>query len=123
MNPCRIGPFRSKCRRPRHQRSWSAPSHTNSWHQVLRELRFQSHLHHPWPLNSPPPQKLPAFPVQTSLPPSSSSGPANMAASGFGSPPNTLTDPVLETVKNDLLRIVSNLKLFFFFFPPIYGNP
>ncbi|KAK1399825.1 hypothetical protein POM88_009688 [Heracleum sosnowskyi] len=33
---------------------------------------------------------------------------------GFGSPPNTLTEPVLDTVKRDFSRIVSNLKLVVF---------
>ncbi|KVH93753.1 hypothetical protein Ccrd_004191, partial [Cynara cardunculus var. scolymus] len=33
---------------------------------------------------------------------------------GFGSPPNTLTEPVWDTMKRDLSRIVSNLKLVVF---------
>ncbi|CAL9055545.1 unnamed protein product [Musa banksii] len=37
-----------------------------------------------------------------------------IAADGFGSPPDTLTEPVLDTVKRDLSRIVSNLKLVVF---------
>ncbi|URE38571.1 Yip1 domain [Musa troglodytarum] len=37
-----------------------------------------------------------------------------VAADGFGSPPDTLTEPVLDTVKRDLTRIVSNLKLVVF---------
>ncbi|KAL7097423.1 hypothetical protein ACP275_10G143900 [Erythranthe tilingii] len=36
------------------------------------------------------------------------------AASGFGSGPNTLTEPVWDTIKRDLSRIVSNLKLVVF---------
>ncbi|KAI9125456.1 hypothetical protein K1719_002874 [Acacia pycnantha] len=31
-------------------------------------------------------------------------------AGGFGSPPDTLTEPVCDTVKRDLMRIVNNLK-------------
>jgi hypothetical protein len=37
-----------------------------------------------------------------------------IASEGFGSPPNTLTEPVWDTVKRDLSRIVSNLKLVVF---------
>lgn len=72
-------------------------------------------------------QKLPVFqkPVQTSipvppaLPPavnanSNAGGRGNIGSSGFGSPPNTLTEPVWDTVKRDLSRIVSNLKLVVF---------
>ncbi|KAJ7955772.1 Protein YIPF [Quillaja saponaria] len=71
------------------------------------------------PSNIPPhppstTQKPQAVPVPPPLPASSGNGRANMAASGFGSPPNTLTEPVLDTVKRDLSRIVSNLKLVVF---------
>ncbi|CAN1811371.1 Protein YIP4a [Linum perenne] len=45
-------------------------------------------------------------------PPTSSAG--SNAASGFGPAPNTLTEPVWDTVKRDLSRIVSNLKLVVF---------
>jgi protein YIPF6 len=37
-----------------------------------------------------------------------------IASDGFGSPPNTLTEPVWDTVKRDLARIISNLKLVVF---------
>ncbi|OAY72048.1 Protein YIPF6 [Ananas comosus] len=37
-----------------------------------------------------------------------------IGADGFGSVPNTLTEPVWDTVKRDLSRIVSNLKLVVF---------
>ncbi|XP_072965334.1 protein YIP4b-like [Typha angustifolia] len=37
-----------------------------------------------------------------------------IASDGFGSAPNTLTEPVWDTVKRDLSRIVSNLKLVVF---------
>lgn len=38
----------------------------------------------------------------------------NVAATGFGSTSNTLTEPVWDTVKRDLSRIISNLKLVVF---------
>eukprot|EP00262_Sarcandra_glabra_P005542 TRINITY_DN17236_c0_g1_i2.p1 TRINITY_DN17236_c0_g1~~TRINITY_DN17236_c0_g1_i2.p1 ORF type:complete len:195 (+),score=3.17 TRINITY_DN17236_c0_g1_i2:537-1121(+) len=37
-----------------------------------------------------------------------------IGAEGFGPPPNTLTEPVWDTVKRDMSRIVSNLKLVVF---------
>ncbi|KAH0901224.1 hypothetical protein HID58_040727 [Brassica napus] len=58
----------------------------------------------------PPAQKVTPVPV----PPSGSSGSEGGKAIGFGSPPNTLTEPVWDTVKRDLARIVSNLKLVVF---------
>lgn len=59
-------------------------------------------------------QKPPTvFPAPPPLP-VSSNGRSDMSASGFGSPPNTLTEPVWDTVKRDLSRIVSNLKLVVF---------
>ncbi|KAL0726648.1 hypothetical protein Bca4012_022741 [Brassica carinata] len=68
----------------------------------------------------PPSQKVTPAPVPPpSLPPSinfggSSEGGKTIGGSGFGSPPNTLTEPVWDTVKRDLSRIVSNLKLVVF---------
>ncbi|KAL0698206.1 hypothetical protein Bca4012_054328 [Brassica carinata] len=60
----------------------------------------------------------PVPPAPPSLPPSgnfgSSEGSRTIGGSGFGSPPNTLTEPVWDTVKRDLSRIVSNLKLVVF---------
>ncbi|MQL91170.1 hypothetical protein Taro_023777 [Colocasia esculenta] len=41
----------------------------------------------------------------------------NIGAAGFGPPPNTLTEPVWDTVKRDLSQIVSNLKLVVFLNP------
>jgi hypothetical protein len=38
----------------------------------------------------------------------------SIGVSGFGPPANTLTEPVWDTVKRDLARIVSNLKLVVF---------
>ncbi|KAL2930309.1 Protein YIPF6-like protein [Bienertia sinuspersici] len=55
---------------------------------------------------TPSPQPPPPPP-----PPSSNAG---VSATGFGSPPNTLTEPVWDTVKRDLSRIISNLKLVVF---------
>ncbi|KAA8535580.1 hypothetical protein F0562_030583 [Nyssa sinensis] len=72
------------------------------------------------PSHLPPPptyQKPTTVPAPPPLPVSaggqSNSG-QNIVATGFGSPPNTLTEPVWETVKRDLSRIVSNLKLVVF---------
>jgi len=48
------------------------------------------------------------------VPPASSSVSVPIGADGFGAPPNTLTEPVWDTVKRDLARIVSNLKLVVF---------
>ncbi|KAL9442418.1 hypothetical protein AB3S75_020844 [Citrus x aurantiifolia] len=72
--------------------------------------------------NIPPPpptssnQKVPSVPLPPPLPSSTISGGSrpNIASTGFGSPPNTLTEPVWDTVKRDLSRIVSNLKLVVF---------
>ncbi|KAF8400327.1 hypothetical protein HHK36_013624 [Tetracentron sinense] len=67
--------------------------------------------------NIPPTyKKPPTVPVPPALPvqdPHLNSR-QNIAASGFGSPVNTLTEPVWDTVKRDLSRIVSNLKLVVF---------
>ncbi|CAI9787451.1 unnamed protein product [Fraxinus pennsylvanica] len=70
----------------------------------------------PTPTN---PNTTPVPPVSSAAPkpplPPRASGPSgNISASGFGSPPNTLTEPVWDTVKRDLSRIVSNLKLVVF---------
>ncbi|KAL6616439.1 hypothetical protein ACP70R_038709 [Stipagrostis hirtigluma subsp. patula] len=73
--------------------------------------------------SSPPPAPVPAkpalptssIPISVSpAPPPSVSVSVPIAADGFGSPPNTLTEPVWDTVKRDLARIVSNLKLVVF---------
>ncbi|CAL0325576.1 unnamed protein product [Lupinus luteus] len=81
------------------------------------------------PVSSSPfiPSNLPPLPSKSSS--SSSSSTQNhipkppsqpvpsrpdLAPTGFGSPPNTLTEPVWDTVKRDLSRIVSNLKLVVF---------
>ncbi|PIA42059.1 hypothetical protein AQUCO_02100125v1 [Aquilegia coerulea] len=59
----------------------------------------------------PVPPALPPLPQSSN---SSSSNQGNIGVTGFGSPPNTLTEPVWDTVKRDLSRIVSNLKLVVF---------
>uniref|UniRef100_A0A1D1XML4 Protein YIP n=1 Tax=Anthurium amnicola TaxID=1678845 RepID=A0A1D1XML4_9ARAE len=59
-----------------------------------------------------PPAPAPVPPAATL--PVSSSRAAPPGATGFGPPANTLTEPVWETVKRDLSRIVSNLKLVVF---------
>jgi hypothetical protein len=71
------------------------------------------HSNLPPPSAPPSNKKLPPIPAAPSPPPppSSSSG---GGGGGFGSHPNTLTEPVWETVKRDLSRIVSNLKLVVF---------
>ncbi|KAG6539280.1 protein YIP4b-like [Zingiber officinale] len=58
---------------------------------------------------SSPPQPPP---LPSSSPVSRSGG--GFSSEGFGSPPDTLTEPVWDTVKRDLTRIVSNLKLVVF---------
>ncbi|KAI4335427.1 hypothetical protein L6164_014072 [Bauhinia variegata] len=75
------------------------------------------------PSNIPPPapssnQKPPTVPASVPLPPPVPTPPSNghpsISSTGFGSPPNTLTEPVWDTIKRDLSRIVSNLKLVVF---------
>ncbi|GMY35386.1 protein YIPF6 homolog [Fagus crenata] len=70
------------------------------------------------PSNLPPPskQKVPSVPLPVPPPllPTSSSSSSRPAPTGFGPAPNTLTEPVWDTVKRDLSRIVSNLKLVVF---------
>uniref|UniRef100_A0A0E0L309 Protein YIP n=1 Tax=Oryza punctata TaxID=4537 RepID=A0A0E0L309_ORYPU len=74
----------------------------------------------PPPVAGSKPQQLPAFSssvaASSSSPPfpSSASVSVGIADDGFGPPPNTLTEPVWDTVKRDLARIVSNLKLVVF---------
>ncbi|XP_074556027.1 protein YIP4a-like [Curcuma longa] len=84
---------------------------------------------------SPPRVSIPVshssapLPTYQKVPPSSSSPPVpvvpaaaaptarssiGVAADAFGSPADTLTEPVWHTVKRDLARIVSNLKLVVF---------
>ncbi|KZV14834.1 hypothetical protein F511_39150 [Dorcoceras hygrometricum] len=63
--------------------------------------------HNPMPSAAAPPRppiSSPAVPTATT----------SISSSGFGSPPNTLTEPVWDTVKRDFSRIGSNLKLVVF---------
>ncbi|KAK4481844.1 hypothetical protein RD792_012755 [Penstemon davidsonii] len=53
------------------------------------------------PSNLPPP----TIPKTTPTPPPPGSTSSGIATSGFGPSPNTLTEPVLDTVKRDLSRI------------------
>jgi hypothetical protein len=75
--------------------------------------------------SSPPPSSKPPLPTSSipifvpQAPPSAANAPpasvsVAIASDGFGAPPNTLTEPVWDTVKRDLARIVSNLKLVVF---------
>ncbi|KAL6331861.1 hypothetical protein AAG906_020208 [Vitis piasezkii] len=66
--------------------------------------------------NKPPvvPAVVPAVPPPLPNTSNSSSTRPSIGASGFGSQANTLTEPVWDTVKRDLSRIVSNLKLVVF---------
>ncbi|KAF2317181.1 hypothetical protein GH714_015238 [Hevea brasiliensis] len=66
----------------------------------------------PLPSTHQKPSFVPSVPSAPPPPPVNSH--SSIGASGFGSPPNTLTEPVWETVKRDLSRIVSNLKLVVF---------
>lgn len=62
--------------------------------------------------SNPPTFQLPAT---VSVPPLTiAETQPNVQATGFGSASNTLTEPVWDTVKRDLTRIVSNLKLVVF---------
>ncbi|XP_038987785.1 protein YIPF6 homolog [Phoenix dactylifera] len=62
---------------------------------------------------SPPDAAYHKAPISAS-PPAAETSRGGIAADGFGSLPNTLTEPVWDTVKRDLSRIVSNLKLVVF---------
>ncbi|NP_001150451.2 uncharacterized protein LOC100284081 [Zea mays] len=70
----------------------------------------------PSPVPTKPPFPAASIPISVSVSPvpvpASVSVP--IGADGFGSPPNTLTEPVWDTIKRDLARIVSNLKLVVF---------
>ncbi|KAI3782206.1 hypothetical protein L2E82_12242 [Cichorium intybus] len=71
------------------------------------------------PSNLPPPSQKPPSVPAAPPPPSNpnrndNSGLPQSSMSGFGPPANTLTEPVWDTVKRDLSRIVSNLKLVVF---------
>ncbi|WJX91119.1 Protein YIP4b [Trifolium repens] len=78
---------------------------------------MNSNLPNPAPPKSSFQNQIPKPPSSSSLPPPPpppSTRPADISTSGFGPAPNTLTEPVWDTVKRDLSRIVSNLKLVVF---------
>lgn len=72
------------------------------------------------PISSSPPPSKPPLPASSvpifvpQAPPAPASVAIAISSDGFGAPPNTLTEPVWDTVKRDLARIVSNLKLVVF---------
>ncbi|KAK6151452.1 hypothetical protein DH2020_014087 [Rehmannia glutinosa] len=77
------------------------------------------------PSNLPPPSVPKPTPVHSAAPssavpkppippPRGSTSSGGIAGSGFGPAPNTLTEPVWDTIQRDLSRIVSNLKLVVF---------
>ncbi|XWS16618.1 hypothetical protein CRYUN_Cryun34aG0105500 [Craigia yunnanensis] len=74
---------------------------------------IQSNIPPPPPISSSSSnQKVPSVAAVPPLPPVGNS--SSIVATGFGPSPNTLTEPVWDTVKRDLSRIVSNLKLVVF---------
>ncbi|KAL9249329.1 YIP4a-like protein [Drosera capensis] len=73
---------------------------------VTTTISFMNSGLPPTPTPTPQPPPPPSVPA--------ASVPSSMGANGFGSAPNTLTEPVWDTVKRDLSRIVSNLKLVVF---------
>ncbi|KAL8152496.1 hypothetical protein V2J09_010256 [Rumex salicifolius] len=75
---------------------------------------LQSNLLPPPSSAQKPPPIPPSIPALPQTIPAPGAAHQNIAAAGFGSAPNTLTEPVLDTVKRDLARIVSNLKLVVF---------
>ncbi|KAK2412587.1 Integral membrane Yip1 family protein [Trifolium repens] len=78
---------------------------------------MNSNLPNPAPPKSSFQNQIPKPPSSSSLPPPPpppSTRPTDISTSGFGPAPNTLTEPVWDTVKRDLSRIVSNLKLVVF---------
>ncbi|EOY26361.1 Yip1 domain - like 4 [Theobroma cacao] len=76
---------------------------------------IQSNIPPPPPVSSSSSsnQKVPSVPAAPPPPPPVGNS-SSIVATGFGPPPNTLTEPVWDTVKRDLSRIVSNLKLVVF---------
>ncbi|XP_058067947.1 protein YIP4a-like [Magnolia sinica] len=93
----RFGPMTVSPARPPSPPRASIPVSTSPF---MASSNIPSAFQKPTPIPVPPPQ--PANPRQ------------NIAASGFGSPADTLTEPVWDTVKRDMSRIVSNLKLVVF---------
>ncbi|CAI8611193.1 unnamed protein product [Vicia faba] len=78
---------------------------------------INSNLPNPAPPKSSYQPQIPKPPSSSSSfppPPPPPSTRPDIANSGFGPAPNTLTEPVWDTIKRDLSRIVSNLKLVVF---------
>ncbi|KAM7267787.1 hypothetical protein ACFE04_009953 [Oxalis oulophora] len=99
------------------------PARPPSPHRASIPISSSPFLQSNLPPLPPPPSSSstttkPSIPAAPPLPPSnvtSSSTTSNGGGGGgFGSGPNTLTEPVWDTVKRDLSRIVSNLKLVVF---------
>ncbi|KAG0500861.1 hypothetical protein HPP92_000933 [Vanilla planifolia] len=65
------------------------------------------------PPNQQVPKLLPVSSADSSIPGAGGTR-QGIASDAFGAPANTLTEPVWDTVKRDLLRVVSNLKLVVF---------
>ncbi|CAL5199338.1 unnamed protein product [Lathyrus oleraceus] len=78
---------------------------------------INSNLPNPAPPKSSYQPQIPKPPSSSSSfppPPPPPSTRPDISNSGFGPAPNTLTEPVWDTIKRDLSRIVSNLKLVVF---------
>lgn len=88
------------------------PSPTRASIPVSSSPFIPSNLPPPPPYQKPTP--VPAAPPPLAPSNRSNGGPSGITATGFGPPPNTLTEPIWDTVKRDLSRIVSNLKLVVF---------
>ncbi|GAA0151933.1 structural protein [Lithospermum erythrorhizon] len=114
----------------KHEERDTAPLHPSSQSDIDDlEILINSPPYPSSVLPAQPPPPPPTIPISTttssppllkSTPPTKSTVPSNSSrvvgggGGGFGSAPNTLTEPVWDTVKRDLSRIVSNLKLVVF---------
>ncbi|XVE89245.1 hypothetical protein DITRI_Ditri19aG0188200 [Diplodiscus trichospermus] len=90
------------------------PSPTRASIPVSSSPFIQSNIPTPPLSSSSTNHKVPSVPVAPPPPPPPVGNSSSIVATGFGPPPNTLTEPVWDTVKRDLSRIVSNLKLVVF---------
>ncbi|KAL2338630.1 hypothetical protein Fmac_013076 [Flemingia macrophylla] len=104
------------------------PLHPSSQSDIDEiENLINASVHQSVPSARPPSPPRASIPVSVSAPSPSPFVPSNLPKSsssavppppppptGFGPAPNTLTEPVWDTVKRDLSRIVSNLKLVVF---------
>ncbi|XP_022867616.1 uncharacterized protein LOC111387299 [Olea europaea var. sylvestris] len=99
---------------------YSQPSHVRPAHNSIASTYPQPPPPSFIPSNLPPPTNLKPNPVPSvpstvpQLSPRSSESGGRISVTGFGPPPNRLTEPVWNTVKRDLSRIISNLKLVVF---------